>query len=442
MSVKTGIFIVICLLFLVGTGTAYIADTSTISASDSWVIANRVDQTGITVFALNATNGAVKHALVVFSVDDPKYGSITPASDITDNSGRARSTFKVNRTSGAVNITAKISSDGYTVMRNVTVNIDHNTPYYAYFSHPLSATVGTEVPFNVSITDYWGNLIDNRRGPHTISLHVHGPVPDDCNFVGYGHDIPGLTLDPNGNQSVSVKLTTKVGPNNILMDAFGNIPDKLEWINADTNGIPFSITQEYIPTGSPPALPADSSSKFTIIYSLRDRYGNPAGLQWVWVNTSVPGEENKFQSNNNGQITITYGPKSSVGVINITATPLTNSTIPVSKIVEFTNTAATNMEMTANPETMASRDVDPLIISDITATVTDDLGNPVENELVTFSLGPVGYPNGPYNVTSLPLLTSNSSLTDVNGFATVQFVPGSFSTNTPVSTTAKLQLAM
>ncbi len=92
---------------------------------------------------------------------------------------------------------------------------------------------------------------------------------------------------------------------------------------------------------------------------------------------------------------------------------------------------------------MASRDVDPLIISDITATVTDDLGNPVENELVTFSLGPVGYPNGPYNVTSLPLLTSNSSLTDVNGFATVQFVPGSFSTKTtPVSTTANLQLAM
>ncbi len=71
-----------------------------------------------------------------------------------------------------------------------------------------------------------------------------------------------------------------------------------------------------------------------------------SGLQWVWVNTSVPGEENKFQSNNNGQITITYGPKSSVGVINITATPLTNGPIPVSKIVEFTNTAATNMEMT------------------------------------------------------------------------------------------------
>ena len=49
--------------------------------------------------------------------------------------------------------------------------------------------------------------------------------------------------------------------------------------------------------------------------------------------------------------------------------------------------------------------------------------------MVTFSLGAVGYPGGPYNITSLPMLTSNSALTDVNGFATVQFIPGSFSTN-------------
>jgi len=429
MRMNTGIFIIISLLVLVVPCCALVPDTSTITTSHDWLTANKVDQTTITVFALNATDGPIKNALVQFSVDDKKYGSVSPLIDLSDNNGRARSTFKVNRTSGAVNITARITADGSTVVRNVTVNIDHDSPYYAYFTHPLSATVATEVPFNISTTDRWGNPVDDRRGSHTISLHVHGPVPDDCSFVGYGHDIPSLVLDPSGNQSVLVRLTTKVGPNNILMDTFESIPDKLEWINADTNGIPFFIAQEYIPTGSPPALPADSSSKFTIIYSLLDRYGNPAGSQWVWVNTSIAGEENKFQSNNNGQITITYGPKSSIGTINITAIPLTNSTIPISQVVEFTNTAAANMELTANPETMASRDVDPLITSDITATVTDALGNPVENEVVTFSLGAVGYPGGPYNVTSLPTLSSNSTTTDANGFATVQFIPGSFSTN-------------
>jgi hypothetical protein len=364
-------------------------------------------------------------------VDNPEYGSISPKSVLSDNSGKAKSTFKVNQTSGVVNITARISADGFTVIRYINVNIDHDTPYYPYFEHPLAGTVATDVPFNISITDRWGNRIDDRRGSHIISLHVHGPAPDDCGFILANtsqHDISSI-LDANGNISHNVRLTTKVGPNNILMDAFGNIPDKLEWINADTTGIPFSISQEYFPSGSPPSLPADGTSIFTIKYSLLDRYANPAGQQWVWVNTSLIGEENKFKSNNLGQITITYGPKSSIGAVNITATTVANSTVKISQPVEFTNTAASNMELTANPESMASRDVNPLITSDITATVTDALGNPVKNEIVYFSLGTVGYPGGPYNVTSLPNLANNSSTTDDNGFATVQFIPGSFNTN-------------
>ena len=86
------------------------------------------------------------------------------------------------------------------------------------------------------------------------------------------------------------------------------------------------------------------------------------------------------------------------------------------------------MVVTANPEYMASRDVNPAITSDITATVTDIMGNPVDNETVTFSLGAVGYPGGPYNVTSFPSLTSLSAITDADGHATVQFIPGGFST--------------
>jgi hypothetical protein len=431
MRVKAGILIIISLLLLVGVSAAHRPDDSTISTSDDWVVANGADTATITVYALNATSGAVKNALVQFSVDDPKYGFVSPLSDTTDNSGKARSTFRVNKTSGVVNITARITNEGYTVTRSINVNIDHDTPYYSYFSHPLSGTVATDVPFNISITDRWGNTIDNRRGAHTISLHVHGPAPDDCGFRVANtsqHDISSI-LNANGNASLTVRLTTKVGPNNILMNAFGSIPDKLEWINADTTGIPFSITQVYSPSGNLPALPADGTSKFTIIYSLLDRYGNPSSKQLVWVNTTIAGEDQQFESNNLGQISISYGPKVSVGTVNITAKAVSNSTVTTSQLVEFVNTAATTMELTANPETMASRDVDPLIASNITATVTDAMGNPVDNETVTFSLGVVGYPGGPYNVTSLPRLTSNSTKTDANGFATVQFIPGSFSTN-------------
>src|SRR5665647_2570629 len=189
--------------------------------------------------------GSMQGATVVFTIDNPIYGTLSPITATSDATGKATSTFKVNTKSGIAVITARITShDGYNATRTINQNIDHDTPYYAYFSHPLSGTVATEIPFNVSITDVWGNRIDDRKELalslplHTVILHVHGPVPDDCGFAedGYNHTTSRI-LDVTGTSSTMVKLTSKIGPNNILMDAFGSIPDKLEWIDADTNGI-------------------------------------------------------------------------------------------------------------------------------------------------------------------------------------------------------------
>ena len=410
MRAKSGIFIIISLLFLIGTVSALYPGASTIAVNSSWVIANGVDKDVITVNALNETHGhhtdPVIGATVQFAVADAKYGTLTNLTTITDSAGKATSTFRVNTTSGVANITARITStDGYTVTRFININIDHDVPYFSYFNYPLSATVATQVPFNISITDFWGNGIDNRRGNHTISLHMHGPAPDDCYFVGAGHDI-SRALDPYGNLSVNVKLTTKFGPNNILIDAFGGIPDKLEWINADNNGVPFSMSQVIVPSGSPPILPADGVRFFTIFYTLYDRYGNPTNGQWIWVNTSVPGEERQFQSNNLGQIQVQYGPRSSIGVININATAIANTTLKLSQRVEFMNTGAEIIALTANPDVMASRDVPPSnVTSEIMATVADHAGNAVQGEHVSFAIANITY-EGTYNVTDNPSLLS------------------------------------
>jgi hypothetical protein len=432
MRAKSGIFIIVSLLFLAGTVSALYPGASTIAVNDSWVVANGADTDAITVYALNTTHGhttvPVVGAAVQFAVADPKYGTLTNLSALTNSAGKATSTFRVNTTSGVANITARItSSDGYTVTRYININIDHDVPYFSYFNYPLSATVATVVPFNISITDFWGNGIDNRRGNHTISLHLHGPAPDDCYFVGAGHDI-SRALDPYGNLSVSVKLTTKFGPNNILIDAFGGIPDKLEWINADNNGVPFSMNQVIVPSGSPPILPADGARYFIIFYSLYDIYGNPTNGQWIWVNTSVPGEERQFQSNNLGQIQVQYGPRSSIGVINITATAIGNTTLKLTQRVEFMNTGAEIIALTANPDIMASRDVPPSnVTSEIMATVADRAGNAVQGEHVSFAIANITY-EGTYNVTDNPYLISTSDITDVYGNARVQFRPGNFTT--------------
>jgi von Willebrand factor type A domain len=439
MRAKAGILLIMGLLLLVGTVAAVgIPDTVIVTTDKPWIVANNVDTSTITVTVTNTTSGysgPVPNVTVNIAVD-PLYGTRLPTQITTNSSGMAMSTFKVKTKSGAAQITATIP---ILLLTNSTIqNIDHDTPYFSYFSYPLSGTVATDVPFNVSTTDFWGNPIDNRRGNHTISLHVNGPSPDNCYFIGYGHDIPALILDSNGNQSVTVRLTTKIGPNCIRMDAFGNIPDRLVWINADTTGIPFSISQEFTPSGYPPSLPADGVSKFNIVYTLLDCFDNPTNAQWIQINTTVAGEVYQFKSNTLGQITATYGPRSSVGLINITATALGNASVTISKEVEFVNTAATNMELTANPETMASRDVNPVITADITASVMDIMGNPVENETVTFSLGTVRYPGGPYDVTSGPSLVSNTTTTDADGRATVTFIPGSFSTTNTTPATGNV----
>jgi hypothetical protein len=133
-------------------------------------------------------------------------------------------------------------------------------------------------------------------------------------------------------------------------------------------------------------------------------------------------------SNNLGQVVLQYGPRSSIGVINITATAVSNTTVTVSQTVEFMNTGAEIISLTANPDTMASLDANPSRISDILATVADHSGNAVAGELVNFTIQNITYDSTTYNVTAPPFLLSTDNITDANGVAAVQFRPGSFTT--------------
>jgi hypothetical protein len=375
---------------------------------------------------MDATGTIVPNATVTLLVNDTALGTLNPDPVTTDSFGTNTSTFKVRTKSGAAQITVSgLSGEGIQ-------NIDHGSAYHVDFTHPLSGTVASLVPFSISITDQYGNPVDNRRGNHTISLHVTGPAPDDCGFAeaGFAHDI-FPTLDANGMTSVNVRLTSRIGDNNILMDGYQSIPNQLEWITADSSGVPFSITQVVSPPGSPPTLPADGKSVFMIIYTLFDKTGNPTNGQTIWVNTTVNGEEKQFKSNALGQVAYPYGPRSTVGEISITAASVANSTvISTPQMVKFTDTGAKIISLSSNPSTMPSRDVPPSAsVADVIATIADEAGNPVSGTTVTFNLTDESYDGVTYNVTAHPSLSSSSGITDADGQTTgVQFIPGSFTT--------------
>jgi hypothetical protein len=443
MRANAVILLVIGLLFLMGTVAAIIPDTVTITSDKSYVFAGSGEQSTIAVTVTNTSLGAVQGAFVNFSVNDPTLGTVNPTPIITDINGKATSLFKVSTKSGfaIINVGVYYSNiDGtYNKIFNITQKVDHNKAHFATFSHPIEGNVSEKVSFNISFTDYNGNPIDQIINPgqqHSINLHVHGPTPDDAGFfvngTGYGHDIIGLPLDKNGNVSMMVKLSQGTGPNSVTMDTFEEIVTPVPRIITSQSIDVFAMDQMFIPD-SPAQVPADGINKFSIQYTLSDKFGNPVSQQWVWVNTSIAGEEMQFKSDTNGHIMITYGPRITIGIINITATSVTNNSITRSHLVEFTSTAPTDMVLTANPEYIPSHDVSSSSSSTITASITDISGNPVDNETVTFSMGATGYPGGPYNVTASPSLISPLTVkTDADGHATVQFIPGSFSTNKTV----------
>ncbi len=430
MRVNAGILIIfIGLLFLVGAVAGYLPDTSTITTNNPWIIANGGDQSTITVLVSNSTHGPMQGANVIFTIDNPIYGTISPSSSLSDANGIATSTFKVNTKSGVAVITAVITSaDGYTVTRTVNQNIDHDIPYIVTFTHPQNGTVATEVPFNLSIADRHGNPIDNRKEValglplHSISLHVHGPGLDDGNFVGYGHDI-SPTLDANGYLSVNVKLTSKIGYNYILMDSFGSISDKIESITAVATGIPFSMTGTLSPAG--PIL-ANNIDTFTIDYFIYDEYGNPLNNKQINWTTSLPGDvgQGLKTSNSNGQIQLPYGPKVTVTTVTLTAISIDNTSVKNVLYAEFTNAEATTIVLTVTPQIMISRDAKPTEQAFVRATLIDNFGNPVPNQLVTFSLGTVSAPGFTQNLS--PELSGASATTDSDGNAIVMLYPGSF----------------
>jgi len=433
MHIYRFLITILGLLLLAGicSAAAVPDQTSSISSSAGWVVVNH--QSTITVTANNASV-PIPNAIVSVSLGSPSMGTLAMAGTTTDAAGQVTGTFTAGSKSGSVDITATITSDNYTVTKTFTQYIDHDTAYSVQFTYDNEVTVASETPFNMSFTDRWGNPVDNKNPgvSHPVSLHTSS-ANGWAAFNSGGSYVQDVTVSPDasGNAGVTVRTDTAGGENIIWMKSFGSISDKYLSIIGITDGIPYSITQLVTPD-NPAAEICDGAAvhKFTFEYTLYDKYGNLAVNQPVRLHTDWPGETDAdMVSNDFGKVMLTYGPRESAGIITITATALANTSVSCSKTVEFYSTAPVNMVLMASPESMGSFDTDATIRSEITAEVTDIKGNPVRDEVVTFSLGTPVYAQSTYVITSQPELESTTAVTDNNGYAVVRFKPGGFTRN-------------
>jgi len=446
MRVRKGYVFLIGILVLIGTASALIPNVITITSSadgDShmgWLVANGTDQTTLLIAVENITVGGggntpVGMADVAF-VFDTSYGTVIPSNLITDiTTGQATAIFRTNKTANDnLTLIVNASNTEGSISGIKTLQIDHDKAYFAYFDYLSEVVVDQTTPFIVTLKDRWGNRVDNKNTNkiHMVKFHMY-PPPGGLGTGGLKNATSGYLplisdhTDVTGNISLTAKVDTIAGENNIWMEHIESIPDQYPFIVGISQGVPFRITTEV----SPGVLyvPVDGSSVFYLKYTIYDKFGNPTGNRSIWINTTI-GETYFLRSNSLGEVQATYGPKDATAKINITAIVVDNTSLSSTLTVEFINTAAMNFILTASPETMPSRDKVPAFTSQIKSKVMDIKGNRVAGENVMFTLGPVTY-DGTYNTTftSDPIFSPVSAITDTDGYAIVPFQPGGFSTN-------------
>ena len=308
---------------------------------------------------------------------NPRPGTISPTQTQTDSNGKASPTFTVNSTqpiSGTVTITATIiSKDGSTGATYVTTRtwvqyIDHNVPYTATFSYPTLVGLENFVPVNITITDRWGNLVDDqyenyyKLPAHNLTLHVNGPSPpNNCGFTNFGlvHD-KNFNLDSYGNVSANITPATTPGWHDILTDPMGSIPVQEKMFDTIANGKPFKMIQGWSPDGILYATVVAGTGQFNFNYTLYDRYGNPTQAQNVLISAS-DGTSLTIPTQENGEAWSTFGPKTFTGIYNINTTTTGNASLWANKTVRFYSANPTNLFVSANPLSMPSRDANSLI---------------------------------------------------------------------------------
>jgi hypothetical protein len=407
-----------------------------ITSGSDWVTANGMETAILTVTVTDSGNNPISGADMVMRASTPWAVRDTVLK--TDGSGKAQTVFSPTTRSGNAVITASATVQGVTtapVTTSLIQKVDADRPSSILPIYLGAATVGSPVDVTVLVRDRYGNAVTSLRSVKNVTFLT------SMTGTAYFDDGTGdrlmevsLSLNDTGFAGVTYFLSTRQGNNFISILPPDPLGVSLINIVGVGNSIPYSISQSVTPPGNPPFILADGSSQATLDYYLLDKWGNPAADQAIQIVTSA-GENRIFYANQEGHVTVLYGPKLSAGFYSITAGAVGNSSVRISQTLQFGSLDPTDMLLTASPQTMASLDVNPVMAGRVMAKVIDVRGNPVKGETVTFSIE--NSTHGTYNLTQDPSIGSGGVttaqmgapvpvITDENGQAILNYYPGAF----------------
>jgi hypothetical protein len=436
MRVNYGIILIlITLIFLPTMVCGLISDDITVWGDPNWAVAGG-EKVSIYVTVENITlGGAISGATVKAIVEDPSMGKIQPATQKTKGGAVSQPfAFTPSTRSGmaGILITVDYTYDkiDYHAEKEYFQPIDHSTPSaLSYLQTNATVPAGTLTDLIVQYRDTYGNPIDCKYEdasplpliPEQVifsdSLDGDGGFWDGS---GYVNSIT-VSVNDTGYAAMRYKVATASGNNILSIRGPDKVSPAVTYVTIKGIGTGPSVILSVI-TPSNGVVYANNEDTCSLLYTILDSYGNPVPGIAFWRNTTL-GESERFVTNNEGKAITIYGPKKNMGNVNVTATIEGNPFISVTDTVQFVQAEAVMWELTASPQTLASQDVNPSVTADIRVKVMDALGNPVQGEMVSFTI--LSYTNNT-NLTILPSLEATNALTDADGYAIVKFHPGGF----------------
>jgi len=341
----------------------------------------------ITAQAKDGTNAVVENALVSFEASS---GSITVTQPTTDAIGQAIAELGngLNPQNRDITVTARVTTATGTVQRSIVV-----------------AVTGTRLRF--------------VSGPNSLALDdtaSYNYVLEDSSGAG----IPDQVVD------VSSALGNSLSASSLLTDSAGAVTVNYTADSAGDDSLSASALNGSVGIGTPISISDDAFTLAVENDVTEIPLNTPTDVTVTWISNAVPvvGSAVDFATTR-GELTPTTettgaGGTATVSIQAATAGPAIISATgqpggpTTSTTVEFIATTPDNLELQANPLTVATEEQ-----STLTARVTDVNGNPVKNQTITFQI---------LLDSSLGGLSSSTAVTDSQGRASTVYTAGSTST--------------
>ncbi|MEA2034659.1 MAG: VWA domain-containing protein [Euryarchaeota archaeon] len=409
----------------------------TVTSDTDWLVAGNGETALITV---QIENASVNVTGVNFNSVDGTFGAVTTEPDATPTYTTIFT--ETTQQSGVADILVDIAyhsgADETTrhVEKHFSQKIDHNTPYrISNLDYEPEATAGSTVDIIVQMTDQYGNPVDNKRD-EPYAEEIKFSCSSNSLFVENGGTSITKQVDEYGNITLNYLVSTSAGTNTVYVDPVPENPGE-QYIYIETIGdsVPSNINVNVQPdNGDTPFLPIGADNYFVLTYTLTDQYGNPSLYCPVEVSDDQSGLLGTYTPNQDGIIQLHYGPSETTGFFTVTAAAKNNPQVNCTSTVEFYSSEPTDLVVTANPQVLASRDVNYDLTSEVRAKIIDEKGNPVRDVDVSFQI--TGFSIEGYTQTQAPELDNGGSpvgvgesitgTSDNDGYATVSFHPGAF----------------